>query len=82
MNVMCQRSEDTRFHVRRLASEGACPRLQWAARVLKLIENPKYAVPFLEALKGRIRKKKADKEKYVQKSVENHLNDISKAHPE
>lgn len=62
-------------HVRRLASEGCRPRLPWAGKIPALIEQPGLTWTILEALK-------ADQEKYVQKSVANHLNDISKDHPD
>lgn len=62
-------------HVRRLASEGARPRLPWAARVPALKADPTLASPILEALK-------ADPGLYVRKSVANHLNDIAKDRPE
>lgn len=62
-------------HVRRLASEGARPRLPWAARVPALRADPTLAAPILEALK-------ADPSLYVRKSVANHLNDIAKDRPE
>lgn len=62
-------------HVRRLASEGARPRLPWAARVTALKADPTRAAHILEALK-------ADPAIYVRKSVANHLNDIAKDHPE
>ncbi len=58
-------------HVRRLASEGARPRLPWAARVPALKADPTRAAHILEALK-------ADPSLYVRKSVANHLNDIAK----
>ncbi|MFN4357355.1 DNA alkylation repair protein [Sphingopyxis alaskensis] len=61
-------------HVRRLASEGARPRLPWAARVPALKADPTRAAPILEALK-------ADPAPYVRKSVANHLNDIAKDRP-
>lgn len=66
-------SEDE--HVRRLASEGARPRLPWAARVQALKADPTLAAPILEALK-------ADPSLYVRKSVANHLNDIAKDRPD
>jgi len=75
LKIMRDWSVDENYHVRRLASEGSRPRLPWATRVPALIENPRHAAPILKALK-------TDKEKYVQKSVANHLNDISKDHPE
>lgn len=62
-------------HVRRLASEGARPRLPWAARVPALKADPTRAAPILEALK-------ADSAIYVRKSVANHLNDIAKDEPD
>jgi 3-methyladenine DNA glycosylase AlkC len=66
-------SEDE--HVRRLASEGARPRLPWAARVPALKADPTLAAPILETLK-------ADPSLYVRKSVANHLNDIAKDRPD
>ena len=66
-------SEDE--HVRRLASEGARPRLPWAARVAALKDDPTLAAPILEALR-------ADPALYVRKSVANHLNDIAKDRPD
>ncbi|QCB54312.1 DNA alkylation repair protein [Sphingopyxis sp. PAMC25046] len=62
-------------HVRRLASEGARPRLPWAARVPALKADPTLAAPILEPLK-------ADPSLYVRKSVANHLNDIAKDRPD
>lgn len=62
-------------HVRRLASEGARPRLPWAARVPALKSDPTLAAPILEILK-------ADSSLYVRKSVANHLNDIAKDRPD
>lgn len=66
-------SEDE--HVRRLASEGARPRLPWASRVPALKADPTRAAPILEALR-------ADPSLYVRKSVANHLNDIAKDRPD
>ena len=62
-------------HVRRLASEGSRPRLPWGARLTAIVENPDLTAPILEALK-------ADPAPYVRKSVANHLNDITKDHPD
>lgn len=62
-------------HVRRLASEGARPRLPWAGRVPALKADPTLAAPILEVLK-------ADPSLYVRKSVANHLNDIAKDRPD
>jgi 3-methyladenine DNA glycosylase AlkC len=62
-------------HVRRLASEGSRPRLPWGARLPFLIADPSPALPILNALR-------ADDSLYVRKSVANHLNDITKDHPQ
>ncbi|KPJ96369.1 MAG: hypothetical protein AMJ53_00965 [Gammaproteobacteria bacterium SG8_11] len=75
LTYVYQWAEDDNYHVRRLASEGTRPRLPWAIRVPPLNHNPPLTLPVLEALRE-------DEEKYVQKSVANHLNDISKDHPQ
>jgi 3-methyladenine DNA glycosylase AlkC len=73
--VMHQWAGDGNEHVRRLASEGSRPRLPWSFRLEALVADPAPTVPILEQLK-------ADPSLYVRKSVANHLNDISKDHPE
>ena len=75
LTTVYQWAADDDFHVRRLASEGTRPRLPWAPRIAQLQEDPDVTLPIINALKS-------DPEKYVQKSVANHLNDISKDHPE
>lgn len=67
--------KDENPHVRRLISEGARPRLPWGMQIPAFIENPHLTLPLLDALKN-------DASAYVRKSVANHLNDISKDHPE
>lgn len=62
-------------HLRRLASEGTRPLLPWGTKLHALAQDPTPILPILEMLKD-------DPEKYVQKSVANHLNDISKNQPE
>lgn len=62
-------------HVRRLASEGCRPALPWGKALPRFKKNPAPVLPVLERLK-------ADPSLYVRKSVANHLNDISKTHPE
>ena len=62
-------------HVRRLASEGSRPRLPWGMRLPSLVADPSPSAAILEALKG-------DEALYVRKSVANHLNDITKDHPD
>lgn len=68
-------AEDDNEHVRRLASEGTRPRLPWARRLPLLVAEPQRTRPILEKLQ-------ADPSDYVRRSVANHLNDISKDHPE
>jgi len=75
LSTMMQWSRDENYHVRRLASEGSRPRLPWAPQVPQLLADPEHAKPILMTLRQ-------DHEKYVQKSVANHLNDISKDHPD
>lgn len=68
-------AEDENEHVRRLASEGSRPRLPWSFRLSAFAVDPSLAFPILDSLK-------ADPSLYVRKSVANHLNDISKDHPD
>ena len=67
-------AESDNHHVRRLASEGCRPRLPWAMALPKFKADPTPILPVLETLKD-------DESEYVRKSVANHLNDISKDHP-
>ncbi|WP_131019277.1 DNA alkylation repair protein [Clostridioides difficile] len=62
-------------HVRRLASEGCRPQLPWGQAISKFKKDPTPVLPILEQLK-------TDTSTYVQKSVSNNLNDISKTHPD
>ncbi|EFQ64159.1 DNA alkylation repair enzyme-like protein [Pseudomonas fluorescens WH6] len=73
--VMQQWSLDANEHVRRLASEGSRPRLPWSFRLAEVQANPTLCASILDNLK-------ADPSLYVRKSVANHLNDITKDHPE
>jgi 3-methyladenine DNA glycosylase AlkC len=73
--VMETWSRDSDEHVRRLASEGCRPRLPWSFRLPELIADPSPARPILHNLR-------ADPSLYVRKSVANHLNDITKDHPQ
>ncbi len=75
MGTMINWSQDQNQHVRRLASEGSRPRLPWSFQLDNLIADPTPVQPILENLK-------ADPQLYVRKSVANHLNDISKDHPD
>jgi len=71
LKIMQQWSLDDNFHLRRLASEGARPRLPWATKLTFLIEDPQPILPILENLQD-------DPIRFVQRSVANHLNDILK----
>jgi 3-methyladenine DNA glycosylase AlkC len=73
--VMQQWSLDDNEHVRRLASEGSRPRLPWSFRLAQVQADPRLCASILENLK-------ADSSLYVRKSVANHLNDITKDHPD
>ena len=73
--VMQGWSRDGDEHVRRLASEGCRPRLPWSFRLARVQAAPERVMPILEGLR-------ADDSLYVRKSVANHLNDISKDHPD
>lgn len=66
---------DPNEHVRRLASEGTRPQLPWGRRLSRFIADPTPALALLDALVD-------DESLYVRRSVANHLNDISKDHPD
>ncbi len=68
-------SKSENHHVRRLASEGLRPRLPWGFALEEFKQNPSVILPILENLKN-------DPVVYVQKSVANNFNDISKDHPQ
>ena len=68
-------SRDDSDAVRRLASEGSRPRLPWSFRLDAIQADPSLAAPILENLRS-------DASLYVRKSVANHLNDVTKSHPE
>lgn len=67
-------SKHENHHVRRLVSEGSRPRLPWAQAIVKFKNDPTPALELLEVLRN-------DDSKYVQKSVANHINDITKDNP-
>lgn len=68
-------NKDPNEHVRRLVSEGTRQRLPWGKSVDNLNKHPEKIIALLEPLKD-------DPSKYVQKSVANHLNDLSKSKPD
>lgn len=73
--VMAPWANDPDVHVRRLLSEGTRPRLPWGEQIKRLVADPAPMIPILYKLRD-------DPEEYVRRSVANHLNDISKDHPE
>ncbi len=75
LHVMHGWTADPCEHVRRLASEGSRPRLPWGVRLQALVQNPEPTRRILDTLRD-------DPALYVRKSVANHLNDITKDHPE
>lgn len=72
---MLQWSMSTDVDLRRLSSEGMRPRLPWGIRLQEYVKNPSAIIPILENLIF-------DQSEYVQKSVANNLNDISKDNPQ
>ncbi|MBY1553899.1 DNA alkylation repair protein [Clostridioides difficile] len=75
MAQMRKWSKHKNEHIRRLASEGCRPQLPWGQAISKFKKDPTPVLPILEQLK-------TDTSTYVQKSVANNLNDISKTHPD
>ena len=73
--LLLQWSTDSDVDVRRLASEGIRPRLPWGIRLTAYTKNPEPIMPILDNLIF-------DESEYVQKSVANNLNDISKDNPQ
>jgi 3-methyladenine DNA glycosylase AlkC len=65
---------DDNQNVRRLVSEGTRSRLPWATRLKVFADDATPVVALLDLLKN-------DPSRFVQKSVANNLNDISKDHP-
>ena len=75
LRQMTKWAVDPDEHVRRLASEGSRPRLPWSFQLECLRADPSPVLPILIRLKS-------DPSAYVRKSVANHLNDITKDHPD
>ncbi len=68
-------STDANVHVRRLSSEGMRISLPWAKKTFAAVEQFDLFSQILDNLKS-------DKEKFVQKSVGNNLNDLMKERPD
>lgn len=75
LGLMRQWADDADWRLRRLASEGARPRLPWGLRLGGLVKDPRPLFPILEALRD-------DPIEAVRRSVANNLNDIAKDHPD
>ena len=75
LSILCEWASDDNHHVRRLVSEGIRPRLPWTSQLPDFIADPSPVLDMLELLKN-------DESQYVQKSVANNLNDITKDHPD
>lgn len=75
VDVVTTWCSDPDEHVRRLASEGTRSYLPWARQVAELHLRPTLTVPIIDALYR-------DDSSYVRRSVGNHLNDLSRRHPE
>lgn len=67
--------DDVNPHVRRLCSEGTRPTLPWGLKLHAFLDDPEKTFLLLDALKD-------DSERYVTRSVANHLGDLIKKHPE
>ncbi|CAM2980217.1 3-methyladenine DNA glycosylase AlkC [Williamsia muralis] len=68
-------AESPDHHVRRLASEGTRHYLPWARRIPELLRHPEATLPIVDALYR-------DPSEYVRRSVANHVNDLSRHHPD
>jgi len=75
MQTLHEWVHDDNEHVRRLVSEGTRPRLPWAPQLQEFIADPSPTLELLQPLKD-------DPSLYVRRSVANHLNDITKDHPD
>lgn len=75
LKTLAKWTDDKSSHVRRWISEGTRPLLPWGQRIPLFVMDPTHTLLFLDKLRH-------DDELYVRKSVANHLNDISKNHPQ
>lgn len=75
LEALRRRLDDPNPHVRRLVSEGTRSRLPWARHLKAIRDDPNLTLPLLKALRD-------DPDRYVTRSVANHLGDIGKDHPE
>ncbi len=75
LSTLLKWSKDSSVHVRRLSSEGIRMRLPWAPKSAVFLDYFDDAIKILDNLKS-------DEYKFVQKSVGNTMNDLSKSHPD
>ena len=75
LGIIVRWLDDPSVHVRRLCSEGTRPRLPWGQALKDFQADPTITLFVLDALVD-------DPERYVQRSVANHLNDHSRSHPD
>ena len=75
LKILYDWSKDDNERVRRLSSECLRIRLPWAKKLYTALEYFEMYVEILTNLKD-------DKDKYIQKSVANNLNDLYKENPE
>lgn len=75
LRILLEWSQDENERVRRLSSECLRIRLPWAKKLYTALEHFECYVEILSNLKD-------DKDKYIQKSVANNLNDLYKENPE
>ncbi|WP_456516025.1 DNA alkylation repair protein [Agrococcus sp. UYP33] len=75
LDIAAQWTSDPDAHVRRLASEGTRPHLQWGKGVPALLRQPGITRPILDALYR-------DESEDVRRSVANHVNDLSRDDPD
>jgi len=74
MDFIHQCAQSNNLHLRRFASEGIRPYLPWGLQLKSFAQNPQPVFEVLQKLMN-------DPNEYVQKSVGNNLNDITKNHP-
>jgi 3-methyladenine DNA glycosylase AlkC len=75
LTIIARWTHSADHDVRRLATEGTRPYLPWSIRVPPILARPGVTVPLLDALYR-------DDSEYVRRSVANHLNDLSRDHPD